>query len=124
MNLTQPSRRRRMSLTPMIDVVFLLLVFFMLAARFGIEGTITLGLGGGTASYEGPPRLVDIHPAEVRLNGVPLHPETLIPSLTDLTNSPADLIVLRIREGADTQRLVDIMEHLKDAGFTALTLSE
>ncbi|MEO0362761.1 MAG: biopolymer transporter ExbD, partial [Pseudomonadota bacterium] len=29
--------RRRPSLTPMIDVVFLLLVFFMLAARFGVE---------------------------------------------------------------------------------------
>ena len=31
-----PARRsRKPSLTPMIDVVFLLLVFFMLAARFG-----------------------------------------------------------------------------------------
>ena len=31
-----PSRpRRRMNLTPMIDVIFLLLVFFMMVSRFG-----------------------------------------------------------------------------------------
>lgn len=121
---TPPTPRRRPSLTPMIDVVFLLLVFFMLAARFGIEGTITLGLSGGSAPYEGPPRLVDIYPAEVRLNGVPLDSETLLASLAELTRSPEDIIILRIRDGADTQRLVDIMLHLKDAGYAALTLSE
>ena len=32
----EPHKVRRPSLTPMIDVVFLLLVFFMLAARFEI----------------------------------------------------------------------------------------
>ncbi|MEO1119875.1 MAG: biopolymer transporter ExbD, partial [Pseudomonadota bacterium] len=30
-------RRRLVSLTPLIDVVFLLLIFFMLAARFSVE---------------------------------------------------------------------------------------
>lgn len=37
-----PPPRRRPSLTPMIDVIFLLVVFFMLAARFGAEGTRAL----------------------------------------------------------------------------------
>ena len=38
--------RRRPSLTPMIDVVFLLLIFFMLAARFGMEGALPSVVGG------------------------------------------------------------------------------
>lgn len=123
MILTQPSRRRRMSLTPMIDVVFLLLVFFMLAARFGVEGTVSLSLGGTAAPYEGPPRLVDIYPAEVRLNGVPVAADVLAASLRGLMKSPQDIVVLRIREGANTQRLVDIMQLLKAAGFGNLTAS-
>ena len=40
------SRRRTPSLTPMIDVVFLLLVFFMLASRFGVDMEIPLNLAG------------------------------------------------------------------------------
>ena len=37
-------RRRRPSLTPMIDVVFLLLIFFMLVARFGVDKVIDINL--------------------------------------------------------------------------------
>ena len=37
-----PRPRRKPSLTPMIDVVFLLLVFFMLAARFGQDVGLAL----------------------------------------------------------------------------------
>ena len=62
--------RRRPSLTPMIDVVFLLLVFFLLAARFGVEGALDLRLaGGGTDAWQGPPRLVQIEAETLRLNG-------------------------------------------------------
>ena len=56
--------RRRPSLTPMIDVVFLLLVFFMLASRFGVETVISLPLASGGGSYSGPPRIVAPGPPE------------------------------------------------------------
>jgi len=39
--------RRGPGLTPLIDVVFLLLVFFMLASRFDREGALPLVVGGG-----------------------------------------------------------------------------
>jgi biopolymer transport protein ExbB len=45
--LRRPRIRRRISLTPMIDVVFLLLVFFMLAARFGQDQALPLAIGTG-----------------------------------------------------------------------------
>ena len=62
---TEPVRKpRRPSLTPMIDVVFLLLVFFMLASRFGSEEALPLPLAGGGGTWSGPPRLVEI-PADL-----------------------------------------------------------
>ena len=42
---------RRPSLTSRIDVVFLLLVFFMLAARFGTDVTLPLTTAGAGAPY-------------------------------------------------------------------------
>lgn len=124
MRLTAPARRRRMSLTPMIDVVFLLLVFFMLAARFGAEGAIGLDLGGDSQTYAGPPRLVDVYPHEVRLNGLPIAADALPSALSALSESPSDVIVLRSRDGADVQRLVDFLDRLKEAGFVSLVLVE
>ncbi len=121
-----PTRARRMpSLTPMIDVVFLLLVFFMLAAQFGREAVVPLGIGGGaSADYSGPPRLVEIAPEAVTLNGLPQDETTLAAALSGLTERPDDTIVLRAAPDTRLQRLVDVAETLRAAGFTALAVVE
>lgn len=116
--------RRRPDLTPMIDVVFLLLVFFMLASRFGAEGQIAIGVPGAAAGYAGPPRLVDVSGEGVALNGVALAPEALAGALLALMQAPSDAIVLRPRDGADLQAMVAVMERLQAAGFTRLVLVE
>ncbi|MDF2232068.1 biopolymer transporter ExbD [Albimonas sp. CAU 1670] len=102
-------RRRRISLTPMIDVVFLLLVFFMLAARFGTEGLLpVLAAGGGGGAWSGPPRLVDVRPEGVSLNGTAVAPGELAAALARLSDSPDDPVVMRGRDGATLQRLADV----------------
>lgn len=117
--------RRRPSLTPMIDVVFLLLVFFMLAAQFGREAVVPLALGGGgSAEYSGPPRLVEIAPETVTLNGMVLDEAALAGALEGLSERPDDTIVLRAASGTRLQRLVDVAEALRAAGFTALAIVE
>lgn len=122
-SLATPRPRRRPSLTPMVDVVFLLLVFFMLAARFGAEGAVELSIGGeGGAEWQGPPRLVEVASSEVRLNGRDMAETALAAALDDLTESRADPILLRAAAGADLQRLTDVVGALSDAGFTALVL--
>ncbi len=118
----QPQPRRRPSLTPMIDVVFLLLVFFMLAARFGQEGALDLAIGGGGADWQGPPRLVRIAGDSVQLNGQAVTPEALIQALTRLTETVSDPIVIRADEGVALQRLLDVMAGLEQGGFTNLVL--
>ncbi|XDA96736.1 biopolymer transporter ExbD [Sulfitobacter sp. LCG007] len=124
MLLPTPARsRRRPSLTPMIDVVFLLLVFFMLASRFGVEAMIPLPLAAsGGEDYKGPPRLVDISPGSAALNGQPV--EDLPAALGPLMTRRDDIVILRGRDGADLQRVVAVSQELRRAGFTALVLVE
>lgn len=118
-------RRRRPSLTPMIDVVFLLLVFFMLAARFGVDRILPLPLAGdASAAYRGAPRLVDIRPEGVALNGAPVAEAALAEALAPLMTTPGDTVVLRGRDGAVLQRVVDVAERLTAAGIGALVLAE
>ncbi|NBD30114.1 MAG: biopolymer transporter ExbD [Alphaproteobacteria bacterium] len=116
---------RRPSLTAMIDVVFLLLIFFMLTAQFTRDHALTLRPGGGAAAdYSGPPRLVAIAPEGLRLNGRPITLEALPEALGGLTEAPSDLVVLRPDGAADLQRLVQVMTALQAAGFGQLALVE
>ena len=126
MQFAPPARpRRKPSLTPMIDVVFLLLVFFMLASRFGMDAVLPLPLAaGGGGEYTGPPRLVDIGPTEIRLNGFAVAMDRLSAELDALMHSPADTVILRGRDGADLQRVISVTEALRAAGITALVLVE
>ncbi|MGP6086575.1 ExbD/TolR family protein [Antarctobacter jejuensis] len=124
LNLPVSPRRRRPSLTPMIDVVFLLLVFFMLVARFGGGEGISLLLAapGGQTPYSGPPRLVTVLPDAFRLNGQPV--ADLPAALAPLMQSDSDLILLRPALGTDIDRMVAVMAGLKEAGLTRLAVVE
>lgn len=124
--LGSPRPRRRPSLTPMIDVVFLMLIFFMLASRFGQETTLPLGAAGGdSGQWSGPPRLIEFAPGGgLWLNGLPVTTNALPEALNPLTNTPADPLVLRPREGATLQDVIILTEALQAAGFTTLILIE
>ncbi|MEM9344516.1 MAG: biopolymer transporter ExbD [Pseudomonadota bacterium] len=120
-----PRSRRRVSLTPMIDVVFLLLIFFMLVSRFGVEHLVPVSLASSeAATYEGPPRLIDVTPSETLLNGVVLEPRPLLLELVRLTETGADTVVIRPSDGASVQRLVDVVTLLERAGFTSVAIVE
>ena len=110
-------RRRRPSLTPMIDVVFLLLIFFMLVARFGVDKVIDINLPsalGQSSQYEGAPRLVEIKSGNiVLLNGTQISLDQLSSKLSQLMPSPDALIIIRSSEEANTQDLLDVLLYLK-----------
>ena len=119
-------RRRRPSLTPMIDVVFLLLVFFMLAARFGMDTTLSLAMvPTGVSTYNGAPRLIEVAPnGGLFLNGMALPADTLVTRLEQLLPTPADIVVLRPRMGARSQDLVDVLLLLRAAQITNVKIVE
>lgn len=119
-----PPLPRRPNLTPMIDVVFLLLVFFMLASRFGSENAVQLAVAGQGSGYSGPPRLVTVHPDRMTLNGIAIMPEEIAGRLGELTESPGDVIVLRATGEAPLQRIVETLDLLGAAGFRRVVLVE
>ena len=119
-----PRPRRRPSLTPMIDVVFLLLVFFMLASRFGLDATLPLALADGGDGYDGQPRVLDISAEGLRLNGVPVVEPQVVAAVRAITDQPEDTLVLRGETGVDLQRVVTVADTLRRAGFTQLVLIE
>lgn len=126
MRLAPAARRRRgLNLTPMIDVVFLLLVFFMLVSRFGQLDGVPLALAGGAApGWSGAPRLVDVRPEGLSLNGTPLDEAALIADLRRLMPAPDAPVVLRPQDGADVQRLVAVIDLLRAAGITHVLMAE
>ncbi|TMV93541.1 biopolymer transporter ExbD [Thioclava sp. BHET1] len=125
MQIAPQRRPRRISLTPMIDVVFLLLVFFMLASRFGVDMQVPLQQAGGPGgAYQGPPRLVDVTPEGVRLNGVAVPLDALAGQLAPLMTSPEDTVILRARGEASLQELVTVMGVLRRAGLDKLVQVE
>ena len=106
----------------MIDVVFLLLVFFMLASRFGADAMLPLPLASTGGEYTGPPRLIDVYPDMVRLNGI--ETADLPQALAPLMQSPTDMLVLRGKDGASLQRIVTVTESLRQAGYSSTVLVE
>lgn len=121
----EPRPRRRPSLTPMIDVVFLLLVFFMLASRFGTDTMLPLVTGGGgDAPWEGPPRLIDISPKAVVLNGNSVPQGRLVQALAPLLPHPDAPVLLRAEGATDLARMVAVIDTLRAAGITRLVLVE
>lgn len=121
-----PSRHaRRPSLTPLIDVVFLLLVFFMLASRFGAETGIALSSAGqGGDPWTGPPRLVSVRSDSILLNGNPVDIQSLEVRLAPLMPSPGSPVVLRAETGVSVDRLTQVLGSLRAAGFVNVVLVE
>ena len=59
----QPTLKPNVDLTPMLDVVFLLLIFFMVSTRFDIVREVPIALpkvGAGAATEQKPNQRVQI----------------------------------------------------------------
>ncbi|MCY4259981.1 MAG: biopolymer transporter ExbD [Rhodobacteraceae bacterium] len=120
--ISQPRRhRRRPSLTPLIDIVFLLLVFFMVASRFGLEGAVPLPLRGGNEVQSAELHVIRISPDLLVYNGQRLNAQELVSTLTHVQ---AERLIMRAMDGADVQTVIDVAALLTDNGFTNLVLVE
>ncbi|MEM0989123.1 MAG: biopolymer transporter ExbD [Pseudomonadota bacterium] len=118
-------RRRRPSLTPMVDVVFLLLVFFMLASRFGQDVALPLSPAvAGAGSYQGAPRLITVTADGARLNGVAFELSALPDELRKLMPDENAIVVVRPDSEAALQDMVSVIDELSDAGIRQIVIPE
>jgi len=109
-------RRRRnqaISLTPLIDVVFILLVFFMLASNFTQLRMITLHVPGGTqgASMERNAILIAIDQDGLTLDGHTIAQEDLAEALKALLDEwPAIQVDLLPDDSIPLQEVVAVLD--------------
>ena len=124
---SSPARRRALiRLTPLIDVVFILLVFFMLASSFLDWRTIDLaapGRAAANASMEGS-LLIEIRPEGLRLSGETVSLDTLGLRIAErVSERPDQRVLVRPRPGVSVQRTVQVLDRLAVSGVTSMSLS-
>lgn len=120
--------RRPLPLTPLIDVVFLLLLFFMLASVFQKEGEIEIAAAGSNASAPSTTRpvLVRVHAdGRIDVNGESVSADDLGRAVATITQN-SDLLagaVLQIREGTAVQRVVEALTSLQSSRVRPVALA-
>ena len=125
LNLAVPSvTRRRISLTPLIDVVFILLVFFMLETTFLTEAEVAVAAEsqGGAASAEQPLQLELLDADWVWLNGERVAYSQWQAALDALSIDPSARVQLRTAQRIPVQRVVDVIDALNTRDITRVSL--
>ncbi len=107
--------RRALALTPLIDVIFLLLLFFMLSTVYAREVDLPLATAAAGGADGPRPAFLELGPDTLALNGNPL-------VLPDLAEAVAEerTVVIRLQAGVTAQRLVDVLGPL--GGIAGLTV--
>lgn len=97
---------RRLSLTPLIDVIFLLLLFFMLSSTFAreVELAVSAAAPGQAAGSTERPAFLSLGPGGLALNGQPVAQADLAGALEGEAR-----LVLRPEPGVTAQALVDLL---------------
>ena len=110
-------RMRRLALTPLVDVVFLLLLFFMLTTTFSRLGELELlpAAAAGGIAPAAPPAFVQIAPDSLRVNAVETPLDVVLARLDPLAEDAGEefTVLVSLSDGATAQRLVDLLALLR-----------
>ncbi len=125
--LEPPKIRTRLSLTPLIDVVFLLLLFFMLATQFEKYQSIDLIFPSSNSELKPSnlkPILIHLLTNEkITVNGVQIATEIPLDQLLNSINKNKQTgVVLKIDEKVPTRRLTEIIDGLKTHKISPVTI--
>lgn len=109
-------QRRPLAMTSLIDVIFLLLLFFMLTSTFSKYAEVELlSAGAGVAeASDQVPVFLRLTPVDLSLNGAPQNLQTLTAAFdraaTELTEQ---VVLVSLDDAVSSQRLVDLLAVLR-----------
>ena len=123
----RPRSRQELNVAPLIDVVFLLLIFFMLASTIIKPEAIDLMLEGGSATQTTSDEIINIQVSfdeTIRLNGLRLSMDQLAAELASrIQGNEQQPVTIRAEAEVPVQTLVDIMDQVRAAGTNNLRLA-
>lgn len=121
-----PRRRRLISLTPLIDVVFILLVFFMLASSFLDWKAIDLETPGqgSVSTPAGDAVLIEVYAdGTLRMGGEILSQDEVSTRVrAEVSASGDQRVLVRAESGVPLQRTVALIDQLTAAGVRNVAL--
>ena len=105
-------KRRQISVTSLIDVIFLLLLFFMLSSTFSKFADVELSATGGqsTVAQSYVPAFLKLSADRLLLNGIEYGEAAIAAEIERLqTTGKVNAIIMSVDETANAQRLVDML---------------
>lgn len=124
MRLERHARRKPVGITSLIDVIFLLLLFFMLASSFSRYQALPVASGVSGASQGERPMLLRVHDARKwDLNGVTVLPGELAGRLETAAGEGMKQVAIWTGTEATTQDIVDAMVTVRGAGLDAVVVT-
>ena len=126
MRLNVRKRRRSIvGLTSLIDVIFLLLLFFMLSSTFARYSQLDLGVAGtgGGAGDKKPKLIITVEYGKMRLNGKATTLDDLDIEIEDYVAKGVERAVVVPKGEVKLQLLVTALEALKQTDLKAVSLA-
>jgi biopolymer transport protein ExbD len=100
-----------LSLTSLIDVIFLLLLFFMLTTTFTRTGDLALSVGGAGGTTAEAPIFLRLAVDGLSVNGASIPLDQVATAIAAL--SPAPIVLISPQPGVTAQRLADVLTALQ-----------
>ena len=124
---SRPRSKQELNVAPLIDVVFLLLIFFMLASTFIKPEAIDLMLEGSSTGGNAAEEMLNIEvvvDGTIRLNGLRLSMPQLETELASrIQGDQTRPVTIKAAAEVPVQTLVSIMDRVRAAGTNNLRLA-
>jgi biopolymer transport protein ExbD len=124
LNLPVKPRKKAISLTPLIDVVFILLLFFMLSSSFVTYRQIDMPLPDASTSAE--PVLLNVSVAsnssQITVAGKTVNLTQTYALQKIIAEQPNAVYLVSVTDSVTTQQLVSVMDALSQAGAENVSL--
>jgi biopolymer transport protein ExbD len=125
LNTEQPRHKRAISLTPLIDVVFILLLFFMLSSTFIQWRQIDVSAPSESQSESRDQRVVTLisNDGKYNIGNMTLSLKDMDSVMTVVKQDPEAVYVIDVKSGIETQTMIDLLDAFKKAGAKSVSLA-
>ncbi|NQY12995.1 MAG: biopolymer transporter ExbD [Henriciella sp.] len=126
MSLKRVRRRRKASITSLIDVIFLLLLFFMLASTFSKFSEIDIAVANASGIGQSSTDVASLHIQSDRVfcNETETPDVELVSRLSELGATGTSGVRISLADDVSTQRLVDVLSLVKQVPGLTIQIEE